>query len=121
MSRLTYLAIASRLLLGLLWLSAATFKALDFGGFNEIIRQQYQLPQLVSYAATFLPALETFLGLCLLLEFRVRQALLGSITLLLAFCGVIAYGLGPVTLSLVDALAVLMIFRPAGQSSVILR
>ena len=93
MHRLTYVALGCRLLLGFVWLIAAAFKAIDFGGFNEIMRLQYELPRLLSYPAAFLPALETFLGLCLILEFRVRQALWASIALLGGFCLVIVYGL----------------------------
>jgi len=77
----------------MMWLTAALFKALDFGSFSQIIRHQYQLPQLIAYVGMFLPALETLVGLSLILEFKIREALWISIAMLAGFCVVIGYGM----------------------------
>ncbi|MBT6179506.1 MAG: hypothetical protein HOI23_19850 [Deltaproteobacteria bacterium] len=91
--RLEYLSIGFRLLLGFFWLIAAASKASDFGGFVELLGEQYQLPRLFAYAAFLLPSIETLLGLTLLLGFRVREALWASIVMLAGFCLLIGYGL----------------------------
>lgn len=91
--RLEHLSTGCRLLLGFFWLVAATSKASDFGAFSNLIREQYQLPQLFAYAALLLPSFETLLGLALLIEFKVRQALWSSSVLLVVFCILIGYGL----------------------------
>ena len=93
MTRLTYLGITCRLLLGILWLVAALLKASDFGGFREVLTQDYRLPQFAVYLAMLLPALETLVGLCLLIEFKVREALWATIVMLSGFCLMIGYGL----------------------------
>ena len=88
-----YLGISCRLILGLVWLVTALLKGLDFQSFNSILREQYNLHRLFSYLAIFLPVIETALGLALLIEFRVKNALHLSIGMLGALSLLIVYGM----------------------------
>ena len=88
-----YLGISCRLILGLVWLVTALLKGLDFQSFNSILREQYNLHRYFSYLAVFLPVVETAVGLSLLIEFRVKDALRLSIGLLTVLSFIIAYGM----------------------------
>lgn len=110
-----YTAIACQLVLALAWLVAASHKALDFGGFNDILRDQYKLPQLASYAAMFLPAFETSLGLAIVLKFHARAALWASVVLLAIFSMAIGYGLMQGELSSCGCLGTYMALTPGGS------
>lgn len=88
-----YLAISARLILGFIWIAAATAKALDIGSFHQTLVQGYQLPTQVYYLALFIPVIEVAVGLCLLLTFQVRAVLKINIALIAVFSLMILYGL----------------------------
>lgn len=82
------LALVLRLGLGAVFVAASAPKILDPAGFSRNVFHYQILPQnLVNVVAITLPWIELFVGLCLILGFRLRGATLVAIGSLVIFLG----------------------------------
>ena len=88
------LTAAVRLLLGAMLLLSGALKLPDPGQFAQVVaRYDIIPPDLVPYAAVLVPALETLLGLLLVVGYRIRAAAFISLLMMIAFSVFIAVNL----------------------------
>jgi uncharacterized membrane protein YphA (DoxX/SURF4 family) len=80
-----------RIVMGLLLVVSGALKLPDPGQFAQVIMRYDIIPaDLAPYAAVLVPALETLLGLLLVVGYRVRAAALIALAMMLAFGAFIA-------------------------------
>jgi hypothetical protein len=85
-------ALLLRVLLGVVFVTAAWTKATDFASFSRDLWLEYRLPRVLSSPAFFLPTLEVAIGLALLLGVHVRAAARLATAAMVLFSAAIAFG-----------------------------
>ncbi len=88
------LTAAVRLLLGAMLLLSGALKLPDPGQFAQVVARYDIIPlDLIPYAAVLVPALETLLGLLLIVGYRIRAAAFISLLMMIAFTAFLAVNL----------------------------